>query len=210
MVKKSNLKKENDFLKRFSWNFVKEEYEKSWNYVKESKNFIYSVILIFFSFFLIGFFVPAPDSIADPISVFIKGLLEQIKGMSQGELIEFIFLNNLQSSFIGMIFGAVLGIFSIFVTVSNGYLLGFVASISVGSEGLSILWRIFPHGIFELPAVFISLGLGFKLGMFIFQEKKFYSFKKYFWNSLRVFLFIVVPLLVIAGIIEGSLIFYAN
>ena len=70
-----------------------------------------------------------------------------------------------------------------------------------------VLWRIFPHGIFELPAVFISLGLGLKLGTFIFQRNKLKAFAEFFWNSLRVFLFIVLPLLIIAAIIEGSLIF---
>jgi len=42
--------------------------------------------------------------------------------------------------------------------------------LSVGIEGYGILWRLVPHGIFELPAVFISLGLGIKLGTFIFRE----------------------------------------
>ncbi len=124
--------------------------------------------------------------------------------MSQGELIKFIFLNNLQSSFYGMIFGVLLGIFPMIAAIANGYLLGFVASISVENGGFLVLWRLLPHGIFELPAVFISLGLGLKFGMFIFQKRKLESFREYFFNSLRVFFLIIIPLLIIAGIIEGS------
>lgn len=189
---------------------LKKECKESLNYIKESKNFIYTIIGIFVGFFLIGFFIPAPEAIENQILDFIKQLLEKTSDMSQGELIRFIFLNNLQSSFIGMVFGVVLGIFSIFATISNGYLLGFVAAISVKSEGILVLWRLLPHGIFEIPAIFISLGLGLKLGMFVFEKNKIDSLKKYFKSSLKVFLFIILPLLIIAGIIEGLLISFVG
>jgi|TARA_Y100000034_G_scaffold102405_1_gene127250 stage II sporulation protein M len=188
------------------FNFI-EEYKKSWNFIKESKNFIYSVIGIFFVFSLIGFFITAPAIIAEQILKFIEELLLKTQGMGHFELIKFIFFNNVQSSFFGMIFGVFLGIFPIVAVIANGYMLGFVASLVVNSEGISVLWRLFPHGIFELPAIFISLGLGLKIGTFIFQKKKLESLKKYFLNSLRVFLFIILPLLIIAAIVEGSLIY---
>ena len=186
---------------------LKEEYEKSWNYLKDSRNFIYLIVAVFFIFVLIGFFIPAPDALAKQILEFIEELLEKTQGMSQWGLVKFIFFNNLQSSFYGMIFGVLLGIFPMIATIANGYVLGFVASMSVESGGFLILWRLLPHGIFELPAIFISLGLGLKFGTFISQKRKLESFKEFFWNSLRVFLLIVIPLLVIAGIIEGSLMF---
>ena len=189
---------------------LKREYQKSWDYLQDSKKFIYLVVAIFFAFALVGFFVPAPSYLNEQIMKFIKELLERTRGLSGFQLTGFIFLNNLQSSFSGMIFGVLLGIFPILSTIVNGYLLGFVSALSVSDGGILSLWRIFPHGIFELPAVFISLGLGLKFGTFIFQKKKFESFKKYLRNSLRVFLFIVIPLLMIAGIIEGLLISLAS
>lgn len=189
---------------------LKEEYQKSWSYIKESKKFIYFVIGVFFIFTLIGFFIPTSDFFMQQILEFIKELIEKTKGMSQGELISFIFLNNLYSSFFGMVLGIFLGVFPIILAIMNGYLLGFVASLSVQDGGILVLWRIFPHGIFELPAIFISLGLGLKFGMFIFQKKKIESFRNYLWNSLRVFFFVVVPLLIIAGIIEGTFIFLSG
>jgi len=186
---------------------LKEEYKNSWNYLKESKNFIYIIVAIFFVFVLIGFFIPAPDFLTEQILKFIEELIGKTQGMSQWDLIKFIFLNNLQSSFYGVVFGVLLGIFPIVAAIANGYLLGFVSSITVENSGFLVLWRLLPHGIFELPAVFISLGLGLKFGTFVFQEKKLDSFKEYFLNSLKVFFLIVIPLLIIAGIIEGSLIF---
>lgn len=186
---------------------LKREYRESLDYIKETKNFIYIVVAIFLFFVLVGFFLPAPESLAEQIFEFIEGLLEKTSGMSQGDLMSFIFFNNLKSSFFGMVLGLLLGIFPMMSVIINGYVLGFVGSLSVKTNGFLVLWRLLPHGIFELPAIFISLGLGLKLGMFIFQKNRVKSFREYLWNSLRVFLFVVIPLLVVAAIIEGSLIF---
>jgi len=228
-------------------NFLKENYRQSWNYIKESRNFIYAILIIFVMFILIGFFVPVPEVLLEEILSFIEELLRKTGEMSHSELIRFIFFNNLQSSFSGMIFGIVLGIFPVVTIIANGYLLGFVSSRIVQTEGIFILWRLLPHGIFELPALLISVGLGLKLGFWLIAEpikfywkknklisflfillypptliitlivnKKFnkkmislfHKFKINLWNSLRVFLFVIIPLLLIAAIIEGSLIFF--
>lgn len=182
------------------------QYKESWKYIKESRNFILIAIAIFFVFALIGFFIPAPEPIAKEILKFIQEIIEKTKDMSTGELTAFIFLNNLQTSFFVMIFGFLFGIFPTILAAVNGYILGFVASLSVENQGFFVLWRIFPHGIFELPAVFISLGLGLKLGSFIFKKEKMFFLKEYLLNSLKVFFLIVVPLLIIAAIIEGILV----
>ena len=202
-MKKRKKKRDKDF------NF-KQEYKESWDYLKKVKNYVYIIFGIFFFFALIGFFIPIPDYLSNQILQIISELLEKTKDMTQGQLTNFIFFNNLKTSFLGMIFGVFFGIFSIVIAIANGYLVGFVASIAVQIEGVSILWKLLPHGIFELPAVFISLGLGLKLSMFVFQKNKKKALYEYFWNSLRVFLFIVIPLLIIAAIIEGALIAIVN
>ncbi|MBI2043590.1 stage II sporulation protein M [Candidatus Pacearchaeota archaeon] len=201
-------KKKSKKIIRKKGDFIAKNYSDSWNYIKDSRNFIYSIILVFLAFFLIGFFLPVPKEIAEQILKFIEELFKQTENMSQSEITRFIFLNNLQSSITGMLFGVFLGIFPIVIAMVNGYILGFVALMSVGSEGFFVLWRLFPHGIFELPAVFISLGMGLKFGTFIFQKNKSESFRNYLWNSLKTFLFVVLPLLVIAAIIEGILIIF--
>lgn len=192
--------------KREEENFFREEYKKSFNYIMESKEFIYSIILIFFIFAFIGFLFPVPEVFNEKILEFIREVMKKTEGLSSLELTRFIFLNNLESSFFGMIGGFFFGIFSVAVSAVNGYILGFVSSMVIAETGFSSLWTLFPHGIFELPAIFISLGLGIKLGSFVFQKKKLSSFNNYFWNSLRVFIFVIIPLLIIAAIIEGTLI----
>jgi len=185
---------------------LKEGFKQSLKYLKESMNFVYAIMIIFFGFVLIGFFLPVPTYIEEQILEYIRELMEMTQGMSTGELTRFIFFNNLQSSFFGMMLGAFFGFFSILFSIFNGYVLGFVGAMSVQEEGALVLWRLLPHGIFELPAIFISLGLGLKFGTFILQKERVKYFKEYFWNSLRVFIFIVIPLLIIAAIIEGVLI----
>ena len=137
----------------------------------------------------------------------LRELAEKTAGLGPGELIWFIFQNNLISSFIGLLFGVFLGIFPIIGTLINGLLLGYVYSMVSVTEGLGVIWMLIPHGIFELPAVFISLGLGLKLGMFIFAKNKKKELFERLNKSLKVFLMIVLPLLIIAAIIEGILIF---
>ena len=186
---------------------LKKEYKKSWNYLKESKKFIWIVIGLFLTFVLIGFFIPVPEIISKQILEFIKEILGKTESMSQGQLIKFILLNNIQSSFLGMVFGVFLGIFPVISTIANGYLLGFVANFAIQENGIFSLWRILPHGIFELPAVFISFALGLRIGASIFSKKKFRKFNETFISCLKIFVLIIIPLLIIAAIIEGTLIF---
>ena len=205
-VKKGKLnKKLNRKIKNES--FFNRNYRLSFNYLKESKNFIFAIIIAFFVFVLIGYFLPTPKSLEDQIIKLIQELMEKTKGLSMTELILFIFKNNIQSSVIGMALGIFLGIFPFFVSIANGYVLGFVAVRTVGAEGLISLWRLFPHGVFELPAIFIALGLGVKFGTFIFHKKIKESFVYYLVNSIRVLFFVILPLLILAAVIEGSLIF---
>jgi len=186
---------------------LKQNYIDSWNYLKESKRFIFIMALIFLIFVLVGFILPAPDSVAQKILELLEQIIEKTQGMNFIELLWFIFWNNLKVSFIGIISGILFGIFPLLTAIANGYLLGFVSYFVVGQESFLSLWKIIPHGIFELPAVFISLGLGLKLGTFIFQKKKIKYLKENLHKSLKIFFLVVLPLLLFAAIIESIFIF---
>jgi stage II sporulation protein M len=105
---------------------------------------------------------------------------------------------------LALIFGIVFGLFPLGTAIVNGYVAGFVANMSVAKKGIFVLWRLFPHGIFELPAVLISIGLGMRLGTILFRKA---SFKEEIIESARFFILIIVPLLIVAAVIEGILIF---
>ena len=152
--------------------------------------------------------VPASDALLEMILEYINKILEQTQGLSFLELIGFIFLNNLKSAFFGMIFGIFFGIFPIIVSLVNGYFLGYVSYLSVKAGGIISLISLLPYGIFELPAIFISLGMGLKLGGAVFTKNVEKSFKTFFVNSIKVFVFLIIPLLIIAAVIESCLIFF--
>lgn len=184
------------------------EYKKSFKYLKDSKNYIFVIIGIFVLFGIIGFFVPASEYIYSQILNYISQLLEKTEGFGFGDMFFFIFFNNFKSSFFGLFGGIFFGIFSLFTSLANGYVIGFVSQFTTSQQGASILWRLVPHGIFELPAVFISLGMGVKLGSFFLKKNKLNFIKENLRSSLGVFVTIVLPLLLIAAIIESVLIIF--
>lgn len=173
------------------------------NYITNSRNFIFFVIGLFALSLVLG--VIFPNVFGDIIIDIIKELLKKTEGLNFIELFIFIFFNNLKTSLIGLLSGLLFGVFPMFLAVSNGYLLGFVMNVSFRENGVVDLWKIFPHGIFEMPAFFISLGLGVKLGYSLLFTRK--MFKNDIKMSLKTFVYIIIPLLLIAGMIETILIF---
>ena len=76
-----------------------------------------------------------------------------------------IFLKNLLASAMAMLLGLGLGLIPLLVATSNGFLLGVVAhGASQQSGPLFLAAGILPHGILELPAVLVSIAIGFRLG----------------------------------------------
>lgn len=196
--------------KRISWGnlnrFVYKNFKLSLDYLKKTKNYVWFSLILFFCIGIFGYLFPV--FFEEQILKIISELIEKTEDLGGLQLIKFIFINNLKSGFFAMIFGIFLGIVPFIVAVMNGYVLGFVANKTISIEGILVLWRLLPHGIFEIPAIMISIGLGLRLGLFLFisKNKNWKEFKKWVGDSLRVFVFIVVPLLVLAAIIEGVLI----
>lgn len=187
-------------------NILEEEYIKSFRYIKKCKTYIYAIIIIFFVFALVGFFVEVPQVFYERLIEYFRELVEKTKDYNAFEMTGFIFSNNIGATFLSMLLGSLFGIFSVFNAILNGFVLGVAANMSVYENGFLSLLRLLPHGVFELPAVFISLGMGLKLGTFILEKEKLKSFVDFLWETIRVYIFIVLPLLLIAAIIEGVLI----
>ena len=185
---------------------LRKEYRECWEYLKKTKKLIYAIIAVFFAFGIIGFFAPVPAYISEQIMKLIGEILAKTEGLSASQLMRFIFFNNIKSSFFGMALGIFFGIFPVFVAILNGYILGFVSEMSVSNAGIFSLVWLLPHGIFELPAIFLSLAMGLKLGTFAFQKDKQKFLREDIWRIIKIFLLIILPLLVIAAIIEGILI----
>src|SRR3989344_3582569 len=107
-------------IKRKNW--IGKGFDSGRNYIMDSKRFIFIACILFLIFAILGSLFPVPDYIEKEILKFIEELLSKTKDMSWAQLTIFIFFNNLQSSFFGMIFGAGFGIFSMITILINGYL----------------------------------------------------------------------------------------
>ncbi|MEA1994862.1 MAG: stage II sporulation protein M [Campylobacterota bacterium] len=116
---------------------------------------------------------------------------------------------SLNASFLKMFFTIfLLNSLSLFVNVISGFLiiLPFVFAILLGMNiGIIILEQtkklnlivlfLNPVSVFEFPAAWISLSLGMKIGI-----------SSHSTDMLSVYIFVVIPLLIVSGIIETVMI----
>lgn len=193
-------------MKKVKFSLKKDFYESLY-FIKELKNYFIFSISLFIMAGIIGFFFSPYLSFIDEI---IKGLISKTTGLTTLELIVFIFKNNLQAALLSFILGIMIAIFPVVTCFFNGLLLGYVLNRVWLLSGFSDFWRILPHGIFELPAIIIAIALGIRLGFSPFLYRKGHGFKETIYKGIKTFLLIVVPLLVIAAIIEGLLISFIN
>jgi len=117
-----------------------------------------------------------------------------------------IMTNNLSVSFATFAMGITAGIGTIWMMVTNGMLIGVIGA-ATWQAGMALqLWSfVAPHGVLELPAIFIAGGAGLEIarGMLFpgFLPRR-ESLALAGGRAARLVLGIV-PMLIIAGIIEG-------
>jgi uncharacterized membrane protein SpoIIM required for sporulation len=115
-------------------------------------------------------------------------------------------MNNILVSFGAVAGGITAGLYTIYLLVFNGLLIGAIGAL-VGQNNLAYpFWAfVFPHGALELPAIFLAGGSGLLLAraiLFPGQYRRLDALK--FYGSLAVQLvFGIVPMLIFAGLIEG-------
>lgn len=85
--------------------------------------------------------------------------------LDEGELTAWFFVSNNTVPYVLSIVGvATVGILTVYVVVFNGVVVGNVGWFVAGDEGLDfVVVGLAPHGIFELPALFVAAGVGFRL-----------------------------------------------
>ncbi|MFM7560074.1 stage II sporulation protein M [Cylindrospermopsis raciborskii] len=117
-----------------------------------------------------------------------------------------IMINNISVSFSAVAGGITGGIFTIYILVFNGLLIGSIATLVAENNLAYPFWAfVLPHGVLELPAIFFAGGAGLLLGRGILFPGKYLRLEaiKYYSSLAAQLVFGVVPLLIIAGIIEG-------
>lgn len=117
-----------------------------------------------------------------------------------------IMVNNLTVSFRVVAGGITAGLLTTWALIINGLLIGAIATL-IGQNNLAYpFWAfVLPHGSLELPAIFFAGGAGFLIAkalLFPGQYRRMDAFKVYGMKAAQQ-VYGIVPMLVIAGVIEG-------
>lgn len=177
------------------------------DYLRSIGLYIPIMAIIFFAFMYAGYIYSSfnPDFSAD----LIEEIAEGFKGMIDLPpfLLAFaIFFRNSSLCLITITLGLFIGIVPMGFIVFNGFLVGVVAFEAGQKMGLNyVLLGILPHGVIELPMIIICAAIGFKLGVEVMGKlfKKETDIKKEFFCGLQVFVYMVLPLLFVAAMIEA-------
>jgi len=117
-----------------------------------------------------------------------------------------IMVNNLSVSFAAIGGGITAGIYTIYIMAVNGVMLGAIGTL-VGQHNLAYpFWAfVFPHGALELPAIFFAGGAGLLISRAILFPGKYRRVDalKFYGSQAAQLVFGIVPMLVMAGTIEG-------
>ena len=117
-----------------------------------------------------------------------------------------IMINNLKVSFAAVAGGITAGVYTVFILALNGLSIGAIATL-VGQNNLAYpFWAfVFPHGSLELPAIFFAGGAGLLIGRAILFPGKYTRADalKFYGSQAAQLVFGIVPMLIIAGTIEG-------
>jgi stage II sporulation protein M len=142
-------------------------------------------------------------SFEESLNTFVTGF----HGLPKTKLAAAIFLNNSVKTLIVILFGALAGVIPAVFLVVNGAALGVVMALSAHSRGLWVsLLSIAPHGVLELPAVFLGTAIGLMIGMGVLRRifgKPSVGLRIELGRAVRFFTLIIVPILFVAAIVEA-------
>lgn len=118
----------------------------------------------------------------------------------------FLMTNNIQVSFMAFGGGITAGLFSLYILVFNGLLLGGITGLTAHYDVGFELWTfVIGHGVIELSAIFIAGGSGLMLGWAILQPGLLRRGDALMLAGRKAVKLIIacVPILIVAGLIEG-------
>jgi len=179
-------------------------------YLKRLYPYLKTSLVIFGSGIVIGLMAVSHfPLLAQHFESSVVGFIKNFRGLSKLELAAAIFLNNTLKTVLAILLGSLFGIIPAVFLLGNGIALGVIFSLSAQTRGLWLsLLSIVPHGLLELPAVFLGTSIGLMVGSRVM--KQFFSRPETTIGSelvqgLRFFITVILPLLFIAALVEAFL-----
>lgn len=180
-------------------------FEELRNYLERLKPFFLYSFIFFFLSILAGIIVAGlePRSV-----VFLTESFSEITGpilaLDDWGIFLVIFFNNSLAVFLSILLGFLLAFYPFLVLLINGFIIGILFYAS--QEMIETFFvAVLPHGVIELPAVFLGTAVGIMIGYLVFKNifrKEQNPIKAEIRSGLRFFLTLLLPLLLVAAFIE--------
>lgn len=194
--------------------FLKQQYQKNFEFFRLNMKKITLLTVLMFLFFIFCSAIALekdPQTIQDLLSQFMEMASANGIVTSTGEISSIgLITNNLQACLMSISFGVIPIIFLPAISlVTNAGLIGAMFALynMAGMSYVTLFAGLIPHGIFEFPAILLSLSLGIylckEITMKLFGKRKDQMLGDVFVNIVRFFLCIIVPLVMIAGFVEA-------
>ena len=182
--------------------------------IKESKAYIYRIRKYIWGSFAIFILAAAggayfAHNFPEETAEYLRELEEFFNSMdtpTQWQTFLSILQNNAEVMFMTIGLGLIAGLFPLFFLLTNGFIIGVMGYIFFAQGlGLVFMLGILPHGILELPAMFFSAAIGFKLGKSVLG-KLFGSKSSIIYEmseGIKFAVTVILPFLIMAAFIES-------
>ncbi len=179
---------------------IRDTYRELFNDIREKK-YLFVLTSTLFLLAAVLSIIPPGQELRKMLSEVIDALRSMsvdYHGRTLPYIIAHIFSHNAVALFAAMSSGAILVVIPVFFLIANGYVVG-----TLVIPNLSMIGLLVPHGIFELTASFLAVSYGIWLGLWPFNQNRFETIRFRLKKCFAVYFYVVLPLLLIAAIIEG-------
>jgi stage II sporulation protein M len=182
--------------------------EECRSYVSELRPHIKTSLLVFFIGMILGLMIVSrfpqlTEYFGDSLANFIK----IFHGLPKFQLAVAIFFNNASKTLLAIVLGSLFGVVPVIFLFANGLALGVVFTLATQVKGFWLtLLGILPHGIIELPAVFLGTSIGLMLGshaLKLIRRHRDAALVAELKRGVRFFCSVIAPLLLLAAFVEA-------
>ncbi len=132
-----------------------------------------------------------------------EGLVDTFQGKGPINFVVSLFLHNLTATYITMCLITLWGVVPLVAAAGNGLLLGWVVVTIIESSPADAAALLVPHGMFEWPAMLTAWGVGLWRGVGYRFDHRPSTYLERWKRANRIYFFVVLPLLLIAAVVEG-------
>jgi len=175
-------------------NVLGKHYHRIWSDLKAVRKYIFAAIVLFVAGNILAIVIP---TVGERVIAAALEYFKPFKDKNALELFVAIFLQNASSAFLAIVYGFLLGLVPAFGAFFNGIAAGAIVQVYPLDA-----FKIIPHGLFELPALFIAWGLGMWCAGGLFHAARLETIIFRIKKSLNIYLSLIVPLLIIAAVVE--------